>query len=72
MFLKPETVTDEPERSSTQFNKHKSFMSALMTDITECCMTFAQSRHRKGREGEKDEGLERGWQKRETTEMSSG
>lgn len=39
-------MTDVLSHSSTHFNKsNKSFMlHPPMTDITECCMTFAQSR----------------------------
>lgn len=32
--------------------------SALMIDITECCMTFAQSRPSTGRQEEEEKGME--------------
>ena len=54
-------MTDAPAHSGTHFNKHESFMPPLplMIDITECCMTFAQSRPSKGREQEEERGREK-------------
>lgn len=53
MLLIFKAMSDELAQSSTHFNKrvfHAPPPPLIMTDIRECCMTFAQSRHRKEEE----------------------
>lgn len=52
MLLIFKAMSDELAQSSTHFNKRvfHSPPPLIMTDIRECCMTFAQSRHRKEEE----------------------
>lgn len=51
MLLIFKAMSDELAQSSTHFNKRVFHAPPpIMTDIRECCMTFAQSRHRKEEE----------------------
>lgn len=53
MLLIFKAMSDELAQSSTHFNKRVFHAPPplIMTDIRECCMTFAQSRHRKEEDG---------------------
>lgn len=58
-------MSDELAQSSTHFNKrvfHAAPPPLIVIDIRECCMTFAQSTHRKEEEEEEGDGM--GWKEK--------